>query len=71
MQGTDVPLLAQIVGVVDTYDSATSSRPYQPRMSADEALALLREEVACGWRQAAIVEAFVEIMSGPLHAPVE
>ena len=71
LQGTDVPLLAQIVGVVDTFDSATSKRPYQPQLSADEALALLREEVACGWRQAAIVEAFVEIMSGPLHAPVE
>jgi putative two-component system response regulator len=71
LQGTDVPLLAQIVGVVDTFDSATSKRPYQPQLSAEEALALLREEVACGWRQAAIVEAFIEIMSGPPHAPVE
>jgi putative two-component system response regulator len=67
LQGTDVPLLAQIVGVVDTFDSATSKRPYQPRMSGDEALAVLREEVDRGWRQAAIVEAFAEILSGPLH----
>jgi putative two-component system response regulator len=71
LQGSDVPLLAQIVGVVDTYDAVTSSRPYQPRMSGEQALAVLREEVACGWRQAAIVEAFAELMSGALHAPAE
>ena len=72
LQGTDVPLLAQIVGVVDTYDAVTSKRPYQSPLSGDEALALLRKEVACGWRQAAIVDAFAEIMtSEPLHTPVE
>jgi putative two-component system response regulator len=71
LQGADVPLLAQIVGVVDTYDAVTSSRPYQPRMSSEQALAVLREEVACGWRQAVIVEAFAEMMSSPLHAPAE
>ncbi len=71
LQGADVPLLAQIVGVVDMYDAVTSSRPYQPQRTRDEALALLLEEVARGWRQAAIVEAFAEIMTGPLHAPVE
>jgi putative two-component system response regulator len=71
LQGTDVPLLAQIVGVVDTYDAVTSSRPYQPQISSDQAFAVLHEEVARGWRQAAIVEAFADIMSGTLHASGE
>jgi putative two-component system response regulator len=72
LAGNDVPLLAQIVGVVDAYDALTSRRPYQSAVSREEALALLREEVDRGWRQCAVVDALVEIIaSGPLHAPVE
>jgi putative two-component system response regulator len=72
LQGIEVPLLAQIVGVVDTYDAVTSKRPYQSPLSADQALALLRKEVERCWRQGRIVDAFAEIITGgPLYAPVE
>jgi putative two-component system response regulator len=72
LAGSDVPLLAQIVGVVDTYDAVTSFRSYQPQLSSDEALALLRQEVVCGWRQGAIVEVFAEIITaGPQYAVAE
>jgi putative two-component system response regulator len=72
LSGNDVPLLAQIVGVVDTYDAVTSWRPYQSQLSSDEALALLRKEVQRGWRQGAIVDAFAEIIgAGPQFAAVE
>jgi putative two-component system response regulator len=72
LRGDEVPLLAQIVGVVDTYDAITSRRPYQPALSSDEAVAVLRQEAARGWRQPAIVEAFAEIIAtGPLYTPIE
>jgi putative two-component system response regulator len=70
LKGSDVPLLAQIVGVVDAYDAITSPRPYQSALSSDEALGLLRREVDRGWRQETIVNAFAEIISGgPLYSP--
>jgi cyclic di-GMP phosphodiesterase len=62
LQGTEVPLLAQIIGVVDVYDAITSRRPYQPVQSASDALQLLREEVQRGWRQREIVDAFEGII---------
>lgn len=62
LQGNEVPLLAQIIGVVDVYDAVTSRRPYQPVQSADEAVQLLREQVERGWRQREIVEAFAGII---------
>ena len=62
LQGTEVPLLAQIVGVVDVYDAVTSRRPYQPVQSANDAVQLLREEVRRGWRQRQIVDAFEGII---------
>jgi len=63
LRGGEVPLLAQIVSVVDAYDAVMSSRPYQPQLSSDEALALLRREVVRGWRQDTIVDAFAEIVA--------
>jgi putative two-component system response regulator len=72
LKGDAVPLLAQIVGVVDAYDAITSRRPYQSQLSSGEALGLLRNEVDRGWRQGEIVEAFAEIISsGTVYAPVE
>jgi putative two-component system response regulator len=62
LQGNDVPLLAQIISVVDVYDAVTSRRPYQPIRSAEEAVHLLFEEVERGWRQREIVDAFAGII---------
>jgi putative two-component system response regulator len=72
LQGNEVPVLAQIIGVVDVYDAVTSRRPYQPVQSADEAVQLLREQVERGWRQREIVEAFAGIIRcGQLETFVE
>jgi putative two-component system response regulator len=58
LQGNEVPVLAQIIGVVDVYDAVTSRRPYQPVQSAEEAVQLLRDQADRGWRQREIVDAF-------------
>jgi putative two-component system response regulator len=56
--GDAVPLLAQIVGVVDVYDALTTNRPYRGALSAEHALEELVAEVQRGWRDAALVSEF-------------
>jgi HD-GYP domain-containing protein (c-di-GMP phosphodiesterase class II)/ABC-type phosphate/phosphonate transport system substrate-binding protein len=38
LQGHDIPLLARIIGVADSFDAMTTNRIYKPRKSIDEAL---------------------------------
>lgn len=60
--GDEVPLLAQIMGVVDVFDAITTSRPYKPALAMEEACAVLRDEVRLGWRRADLVEPFVQLL---------
>ncbi len=41
LRGTEIPIGARILAVVDCFDALTSDRPYRPRLSDDEALAIL------------------------------
>lgn len=43
ISGTDIPLGARILSVVDCFDALTSDRPYRPRLSNDDAFAILRK----------------------------
>jgi putative two-component system response regulator len=58
-----VPLLAQIVGVVDVFDALTTQRPYRVAKPREEAFDVLRTEAEKGWRDGALVEAFVDIVA--------
>jgi len=63
LHGNEIPLLAQIISVVDTYDAVTHNRPYQPTQSPPEAIRLLRREATEGLREPAIVESFARIIT--------
>jgi putative nucleotidyltransferase with HDIG domain/diguanylate cyclase (GGDEF)-like protein len=41
LRGTDIPVGARILSVVDCFDALISDRPYRPRLSDDAALAIL------------------------------
>ncbi|MGH9350423.1 MAG: HD domain-containing phosphohydrolase [Vicinamibacterales bacterium] len=41
--GTDIPLGARVLSVVDCFDALTSDRPYRPRLSIEAAFHILRE----------------------------
>jgi diguanylate cyclase (GGDEF)-like protein/putative nucleotidyltransferase with HDIG domain len=41
LRGTDIPIGARILSVVDCFDALTSDRPYRPRLSDKEALRVL------------------------------
>jgi putative nucleotidyltransferase with HDIG domain len=44
--GTDIPLGARILAVVDCFDALTSDRPYRPRLTPEDAFAIVRERRA-------------------------
>jgi putative two-component system response regulator len=58
LRGDEIPLLAQIMGIVDVYDAVTTRRPYQHVQSSDAALDVLRRQVELGWRRGDLVEEF-------------
>jgi putative nucleotidyltransferase with HDIG domain len=43
LMGTDIPIGARILAVVDCYDALTSDRPYRPKLSDADAVAILLE----------------------------
>ena len=59
LRNGQVPLLAQIVGIVDVFDALTSERPYHAARSRDEGFEVLAEEARKGWRDRALIDAFV------------
>ena len=66
--GDEIPLLAQIMGVVDIYDAVTSQRPYQDPHSPQEAIEILRTQAQRGWRRPDLIDAFAALVeSGRLE----
>jgi putative two-component system response regulator len=59
LRGSAVPLLAQIIGVVDVYDALVSERPYHWPIDSDRALEVLRKQAAMGWRDGELVREFI------------
>jgi putative two-component system response regulator len=66
LRGEEIPLLARIMQVADIYDALTTSRPYKPAFSHDQAIAIMQEEARRGWRDPELVPLFAEI-ANPLH----
>ncbi|HYU09926.1 MAG TPA: HD domain-containing phosphohydrolase [Gemmatimonadales bacterium] len=73
LRGDEIPLSAQVVGIVDVYDALTSTRSYRPALSHARALAEMKR--CRGWWSAAVYEAFLESLAQPLasegRAPVK
>jgi putative two-component system response regulator len=62
LSGDTVPLLAQIMGIVDVFDAITTARPYKPALPTGRACAELRAEVRRGWRRDDLVESFIGML---------
>lgn len=68
LKGDAVPLLAQIVSIVDLFEAITMGREYVAPRSAADAITVLRHETTMGWRQPELVEAFATLVqSGALE----
>jgi putative two-component system response regulator len=62
LKNAAVPLLAQIVGIVDVFDALTTARPYRTPLPADNALSVVDDEASRGWRDRALVDVFAHIV---------
>jgi len=62
LKGEDIPIGARILAVVDCYDALTSDRPYRKKMTATDALRILRERSGTMY-DPRIVAKFLEIHS--------
>ena len=68
LKGEAVPVLAQIVSIVDLFEAITMGREYVAPRSAADAIGVLRHETSMGWRQPDLVEAFASLVqSGALE----
>jgi putative two-component system response regulator len=60
LSGDGVPLLAQIIGIVDVFDAITTTRPYHRAAAPAEAYDELRKEARAGRHSSELVEAFIQ-----------
>jgi putative nucleotidyltransferase with HDIG domain len=63
LRGDEIPLAAQIVGIVDVYDALTTARPYRPALSHAEAIAEI--ERCRRWWSEEVVAAFLQQHAQP------
>lgn len=61
LRGSQVPLIAQIIAIVDVYDALTSDRVYRPALSQDAAFAILEDETRRGMHDRGLLDTFVRI----------
>lgn len=61
LRGDEIPLVAQIMGIVDVYDALTTARPYKPAWPADRAFEELQREVRAGRMRADLVRTFLDL----------
>jgi diguanylate cyclase (GGDEF)-like protein len=62
LRGTDIPIGARILSVVDCFDALTSDRPYRPRLPDGEAINILLNRRGSMY-DPLIVDAFVSVHS--------
>lgn len=62
LRGETIPITARIVGIVDMYDALVTDRPYRPRLSREEAFAILRAGAADGTLDPELVAAFIAMI---------
>ncbi|HZR22295.1 MAG TPA: HD domain-containing phosphohydrolase [Vicinamibacterales bacterium] len=68
LSGTDIPIGARILSVVDCFDALTSDRPYRPKLRDEEALRILVERRGSMY-DPLIVDTFSKVY--PRIAPTE
>jgi putative two-component system response regulator len=61
LSGDEIPLLAQVVAVVDVFDALTTNRPYRPPMTSKAAYEIMLKEAASGWCPVKLVRTFVDL----------
>ncbi len=62
LAGEDIPLMARILSIVDSFDAMLSSRPYREKRALSEAIDIIREERYLGQWDPALVGYFIDMI---------
>jgi putative two-component system response regulator len=65
--GEQIPKLAQVFQMLDIYDALTSKRPHKQPLRPQQALDILAEEAAKGWRNPDLAEKFIDFIHTTLE----
>ena len=69
LKGDEIPRVAQIIAVADTFDAMYSNRPYRKRMNFEKAVSIIKE-VRGTHLQSDVVDAFLRLVDkGEFRAP--
>jgi putative two-component system response regulator len=69
LRGDAIPLSAQIVSIVDTFDAITSTRPYRQARSLDDARSELKADVRDGRFESGLVDEFLRLVDAGVIQP--
>jgi response regulator RpfG family c-di-GMP phosphodiesterase len=61
LRGDEIPLLARVLQIMDIYDALTNTRCYKRAFNPKEAVNIIEDEAAQGWRDPEIVTHFLRI----------
>ena len=61
LAGDRIPLLAQIVSIVDVFDALTTDRPYRKALPTATAYQMMRDDARGGWCREELLEVFIEV----------
>ncbi|MGW6200287.1 HD-GYP domain-containing protein [Kribbella sp. NPDC055110] len=61
LSGTNIPYFARIIGIVDAFDSLTSTRSYRPARTIEETVAILLQDRSTHF-DPDLVDAFVDVI---------
>jgi putative two-component system response regulator len=64
LKGAEIPLIGQVLALVDTWDAMTSDRAYRKGMSVEKALRILFEERLKGQFNPLLVDKFIAFVAG-------
>ena len=64
LKGEQIPIMARILSIVDTFDAMVSERPYRRPISIEKAAKKMEEEKNFGQWDPVLLEKFVEMMRG-------
>jgi len=68
LAGDDIPLLARIVSIADTWDAMTGARVYHDGMPIEKGLGILEREKDDGQWDPRLVRAFIEVIRDELES---
>jgi putative two-component system response regulator len=65
LRGSEIPLKAQIVGIVDVYSALTNDRPFRRAKTHEEAIEILKDRAHQGMHDPELIEKFCVAIDAP------